>query len=89
MFGSKAIGVIYPSVIYQKKEETNAFKNPLNSLKNSQGFGRDLKLKITHWFCYRTAIVRRKYYLISHDPGGIFQQVRYQMKDLFMVHLDL
>ena len=48
MFGSKAIGVIYPSVIYQKKEETKEFKNPLNAQKNSQGFGRDLKLKIMH-----------------------------------------
>ena len=54
MFGSKAIGVIYPSVIYQKKEETKEFKNPLNAQKKFQGFGRDLKLKITHWFCYKT-----------------------------------
>ena len=65
------------------------FKNPLNAQKNSQGFGRDLKLKIMHWFCYRTATVRRKDYLISHDPGGIFQQVKYLMKCIFMVHLDL
>jgi hypothetical protein len=55
VFGSKPIGVIYPSVIYQKKEETKAFKNPLNASKNFQGFGRDLKLKITHWLCYSTA----------------------------------
>ena len=55
MLGSKAIGVIYPSVIHHWKEETKALKNPLNAKKNSHGFGRDLRLKITHWFCYRTA----------------------------------
>ena len=72
MLGSKAIGVIYPCLIYKKKEETNAFKNLLNAKNNSQRFGRDLRLNITHWFYYMTATVHRKYYLISHDLGGIF-----------------
>ena len=81
--------MIYPSVIYQKKEETKAFKNPLNAHKKSQGFGRYLRLNITHWFCYRTTTVCKKVYIISNDLGGIFQQVRYQMKGFFMVHLDL
>lgn len=55
MLGSKAIGVIYPSVIYPKKEENKAFKNPLNAQENSQGFGRDMRLKITHGYCYSNA----------------------------------
>ena len=59
MLGSKAIGVIYPSVIHRWKGNSKAQKD----LKNAQGKGpwlrRDLSLKFTFQLCSKFADISR------------------------------